>query len=39
MFYKDADAVERAIQRDEIDRPVVSVNGAVLWQWPQPRVM
>jgi hypothetical protein len=39
MFYRDADAVERAIQRDEIDRPIVSVNGAVLWQWPQPRVM
>lgn len=37
MFYKNAAAVEHAIQRGGIYRPQVVVNGTVLWQWPQPR--
>lgn len=29
--------VERAITRCEVARPVMSVNGVVLWKWPEPR--
>lgn len=38
-FYLGVNDVEAAIDRNEIERPEISVNGAVLWQWPQPRIM
>jgi hypothetical protein len=36
-FFDTAGQVERAIRRGEIARPTMSVNGATLWQWPDPR--
>lgn len=36
VFFQNADAVEKAIERGELQRPQMAVNGAVLWQWPDP---
>lgn len=33
MFYRDTLMVEEAIKRGAINRPQVSVNGNVIWQW------
>jgi hypothetical protein len=35
-FYSSGEAVERAIGTGEIKRPVISVNGRAIWQWPAP---
>jgi hypothetical protein len=37
IFYRDFSAVEQAIGWNQIDRPQISVNGTVLWRWPEPR--
>jgi hypothetical protein len=37
-FYRDAEQVEHAIAKGEINRPFMAVNGEVIWQWPQPRI-
>jgi hypothetical protein len=36
MFYRSAREVEMAIQRDEIARPTVVINGNLVWAWPHP---
>jgi hypothetical protein len=28
--------IEAAIQRGQISRPTMSINGQLFWQWPQP---
>jgi len=33
LFFRDHHEVERSIEEDIIDRPEISVNGRVLWQW------
>lgn len=33
MFYQNAKAVERAIQRGEVPRPRMAVNGITTWEW------
>jgi hypothetical protein len=35
-WYLGVNDVEASIERDEIVRPIIAVNGAVHWQWPQP---
>lgn len=35
-FYLGVNDVEAAIERDEIVRPIIAVNGVVRWEWPQP---
>ena len=35
-WYLEVNDVEAAIERDEIVRPIIAVNGIVLWEWPQP---
>jgi hypothetical protein len=37
IFYRDYSSVEQAINWNQIDRPQISVNGTVLWRWPEPR--
>ena len=34
-FYSAAD-VEAAISRSELNRPQITVNGKVIWRWPEP---
>jgi len=34
MFFRDVEAVEQAITFGQVARPQTTVNGAVLWQWP-----
>ena len=36
QFYLGVNDVEAAIDRGEVKRPVIAVNGTVIWQWPQP---
>jgi hypothetical protein len=36
-FLPNASDVERAIASGIIERPTISINGAVLWQWPQDK--
>ena len=35
-FYLGINDVEAAIDRREIERPFMAVNGVELWHWPQP---
>jgi hypothetical protein len=35
-FYLGINDVEAAIQRGEVERPFMAVNGVRLWEWPQP---
>jgi hypothetical protein len=35
-FYLGVNDVEAAINREEIERPFMAVNGVELWHWPQP---
>ena len=35
QFYRNANAVERAIDRGEIRRPSFAINNEIAWQWPQ----
>jgi hypothetical protein len=35
VFYATAEAVERAIENGSIDRPHISVNDELIWEWPQ----
>jgi hypothetical protein len=35
-FYLGINDVEAAIDRGEIERPFMAVNGVELWHWPQP---
>ena len=35
-FYLGINDVEASIQRGEIERPFMAVNGVRLWEWPQP---
>ncbi len=37
-WFSSADAVEDAIQRRTVARPEVSMNGKVLWRWPEPHI-
>jgi hypothetical protein len=37
VFYGSADAVEAAITRGEVERPIMAVNKAVYWRWPEPQ--
>jgi len=39
IWFKDAAAVEQAIGWGQIERPITAFNGAVLWRWPEPRVI
>ena len=34
MFMPDADAVERNIALGLVERPQITVNGLITWQWP-----
>ena len=34
-FYLGVNDIEAAIDRGEIDRPFMAVNGVELWHWPQ----
>src|SRR6185503_14660647 len=36
-FYDSSEDVEKAITADEIDQPSMSIDGEVVWCWPQPR--
>lgn len=36
-FYLGVNDVESAIYSGEVERPVIAVNGEVLWRWPEPR--
>jgi hypothetical protein len=35
-WYLGVNDVEASIAREEIERPIIAVNGMVLWEWPQP---
>jgi hypothetical protein len=35
-FYLGVNDIEAAIERGEIERPFMAVNGIELWRWPQP---
>lgn len=35
-FYLGINDVEAAIDRGEVARPVISVNGLTVWAWPSP---
>jgi hypothetical protein len=35
-FYLGVNDVEAAIDRNEVQRPFMAVNGVELWHWPQP---
>lgn len=35
-WFSSTEAIEDAIQHGTVVRPVVSVNGTVLWRWPEP---
>ena len=35
-FYLGVNDVEAAIDRGEVNRPFMAVNGVELWHWPQP---
>lgn len=35
-FFLGVNDVEAAIAREEIMRPGMTINGVVLWEWPQP---
>jgi hypothetical protein len=35
LFFRDGDAVERAILSGEIRRPRTAVNGETIWEWPK----
>jgi hypothetical protein len=37
MFYRSHLEVEAAIQRDEIERPQILINGSVVWEWNRSR--
>jgi hypothetical protein len=37
MFYRSHLEVEQAISRGEVVRPRMSVNGQVVWTWPEER--
>jgi hypothetical protein len=37
MFYRSHVEVEQAIAKGEIVRPRMSVNGQVVWTWPEER--
>jgi hypothetical protein len=37
MFYRSHVEVEQAIARGEVARPQMSVNGEVIWTWPEER--
>jgi hypothetical protein len=37
MFYRSWLQVEEAIDRGEVQRPYMAVNGKVIWRWPEPR--
>jgi hypothetical protein len=34
IFYRSHYEVEAAIQRGEIERPCMLINGETIWQWP-----
>ena len=36
-FFPGADSVERNIQLGFVERPNLTANGVVVWQWPDPR--
>jgi hypothetical protein len=36
LFMPGAAAVERCIELGTVQRPQISVNGVVTWQWPDP---
>jgi hypothetical protein len=36
-WFKNADAVEKAIHCGNVQRPRIATNDKVLWLWPQPR--
>jgi hypothetical protein len=35
-WYLGVNDVEAAIEREEIVRPIIAMNHAVMWEWPQP---
>jgi len=37
LRFLTGDQAETAMQMGEIDRPQMSVNNVLLWQWPEPR--
>ena len=37
IFYKDWRQAAEAMNRGELHRPEISVNGEVFWQWPAPK--
>jgi hypothetical protein len=37
VFMPNAAAVERSIELGLVDRPKTTVNGQVIWEWPQPQ--
>jgi hypothetical protein len=36
VFFMTVAGIEDAIERGQIDRPTMAVNGEVIWQWPGP---
>ena len=38
VFYRSYVEVEQAIERGEVVRPEMAVNGEVIWKWPDPQV-
>jgi hypothetical protein len=38
VFYRGRDQIELAIETGQVVRPMLAVNGEVIWQWPEPRV-
>ena len=38
-WYANVEEIELAIAAGKIERPMTVMNGAVLWQWPEPRVI
>jgi hypothetical protein len=37
IFFPTAQAVERNIALGLIDRPALTADGTIIWQWPEPR--
>ena len=35
-WYLGVNDVEASIAREEIVRPIIAVNGMLIWEWPQP---
>lgn len=36
IWFSGPEAVEEAIEAGSVSRPVIAINGEIVWAWPQP---